>query len=124
LSKQVIVIDDSCTARQQVITTLSGVGYEVVEAVNGVDGLQKIAEHPGASLVLCDLNMPAMSGLDVLRRLRDAPRAEPLIVVMFTTDAEPDLVRSAKQAGAKGWIVKPFKPDLLIAAVRKLLGDS
>lgn len=124
MSKQVIVIDDSCTARQQVITTLSGVGYEVVEAVNGVDGLQKIAEHPGASLVLCDLNMPAMSGLDVLRRLRDAPRAEPLIVVMFTTDAEPDLVRSAKQAGAKGWIVKPFKPDLLIAAVRKLLGDG
>jgi len=123
LSNKVIVIDDSHTARQQVSTTLNGVGYEVVEAVNGPDGLQKIADHPSASLVLCDINMPGMSGLEVLARLKAERRAEPLIVIMFTTEADPELVHRAKRSGAQGWIVKPFKPDLLIAAVRKLLGE-
>lgn len=124
MSKKVIVIDDSHTARQQVISTLCGVGYDVVEAIDGLDGLHKLAEHRDASLVLCDLNMPAMNGLEVLGHLHAEKRADRPIVLMFTTEMELDLIQQAKQAGAKGWIVKPFKPDLLIAAVRKLVGEA
>lgn len=118
------MIDDSHTARQQVMSTLGGVGYDVVEAVDGLDGLRKLDEHRDASLVLCDLNMPAMNGLEVLTRLGAERPTDRPIVLMFTTEMELDLIQQAKQAGAKGWIVKPFKPDLLIAAVRRLVGEA
>jgi two-component system chemotaxis response regulator CheY len=124
MGKKVIIVDDSRTARQQVRTALHSAGYEVVEAVDGRDGIVKIGENVDASLVLCDVNMPEMGGLDMLGALREEKRADNMVFLMLTTEAETTLVSRAKEAGARGWIVKPFKPELLLAAVRRLVGDA
>jgi two-component system chemotaxis response regulator CheY len=124
MSKKIIIVDDSRTARQQVCATLAAAGYEIIEAIDGNDGLLKIMSHKDASLVMCDVNMPNLNGLEMLRALRlDQPEAS-MPVVMLTTEAQPALLQQAKQAGAKGWIVKPFQPAMLLAAIRKLVGDA
>jgi two-component system chemotaxis response regulator CheY len=118
----ILVIDDSDTLRQQVRQTLLGAGYEVVEASDGLDGLEKIRSSTNLSLVLCDINMPRMNGLEMLLELqREGSR---LPIIMLTTEGQPTLIQRARDAGAKGWIVKPFKPELLIAAVVKLLAPK
>ena len=70
--------------------------------------------------MICDVNMPRMDGLEMLETVRKEPRSAPLPIVMLTTEGQHELVQRAKAAGAKGWIVKPFKPELLLAAIRKL----
>jgi two-component system chemotaxis response regulator CheY len=122
MSKKVMVVDDSKTVRQQVGAVLTAAGYEVLEAIDGVDGVEKIGQHSDIAMVLCDVNMPRMNGLDMLTALRSEGRNDGLAVVMLTTEGQPAMIARAKQAGAKGWIVKPFKPDLLLAAVRKIAG--
>ena len=124
MAKKIIVIDDSRTARQQVTTALAAAGYEIVEAVDGKDGLAKIQCHPDAALVICDVNMPNLNGLQMLAMLRSEQPNALMPVVMLTTEAQPELLQQAKKAGAKGWIVKPFKPEMLLATVRKLVGDT
>ncbi len=123
MGKKILVVDDSRTARQQVSNALLAAGYRVVEAVDGVDGLAKIELHADASLVICDVNMPNLDGLQVLAALRARPPTD-MPVMMLTTESHPELLQQAKKAGAKGWIVKPFKPEMLVAAVRKLVGDT
>src|SRR5439155_15200490 len=124
MSKKVVVVDDSRTARQQVTRALADSGYEVVEAVDGFDGLEKIAAHLDAILVICDVNMPKLDGIEMLWTLRtEQPRAK-MPIVMLTTEAQPHLLVRAKQFGARAWIVKPFRPEMLVAAVRKLTGDA
>jgi len=115
--KRILIIDDSEAVRRQVAQTLGPAGYNVVEAIDGMEGLSVIkAAHP--ALVLCDLNMPRMGGMELLAELARTP---PLpLMVMLTTEAQPALIRRARELGAVGWIVKPFKADLLIAAVNKL----
>lgn len=124
MGKKVIVIDDSRTARAQVKNALAEAGFEVVEAVDGRDGLAKIEANGDASLIFCDVNMPNMNGLEMLTALRESGKTVSAPFVMLTTEAEPELVRQAKSAGAKAWIVKPFKPDLLLAAAKKLAGEA
>ena len=123
MAKKIIVIDDSRTARQIVCTALVSAGYEVIEAVDGQDGITKLLEHEDAALVLCDVNMPNVNGLEMLVRMRAEHPSLKMPVVMVTTEADLALVQKAKQNGAKGWIVKPFKEHMLVAAVRKLVGD-
>ncbi len=124
MGKKVIVVDDSRTARQQVRAALASEGYEVVEAVDGVDGIAKMDANADAALVLCDVNMPNLNGIDMIEKLRKDGKGAHHTFVMLTTEAEPELVQRAKACGAKGWIVKPFKPELLLAAVRKLVGQA
>jgi two-component system chemotaxis response regulator CheY len=124
MSKKILVVDDSRTARQQVRNTLVDAGYEVVEAIDGTDGLEKIAGHMDSSLVICDVNMPNLNGLEMLEALRSKQPSVAVPFILLTTEAQPELVRRAKEHGAKGWIVKPFKPELLVAAVRKLAGAA
>lgn len=124
MRKKVIVVDDSRTSRVLIRSTLTGAGYDVVEAEDGDDGLAKLADHPDAALVLCDVNMPKMGGLDMIREARENHGCEGMTFIMLTTEAAPDLVQRAKERGAKGWIVKPFRPDLLVLAVRKLTGTA
>jgi two-component system chemotaxis response regulator CheY len=118
--KKVLVIDDSATVRQQVCAALCGAGFSVVEATDGADGLVQLERNADVVMVLCDLNMPRMNGLEMLESLQSSGGARGVPVLMLTTEAAPALVDRAKKAGAKGWIVKPFKAELLLGAVRKL----
>jgi two-component system chemotaxis response regulator CheY len=120
MGKTVIVIDDSQTIREQVGTTLRQAGFEIVEAVDGVDGAEVIGRTPDAALVICDVNMPNRGGLELLEDIRKDESRKALPVLMLTTEGQPQLIERARKSGAKGWIVKPFKADLLLAAVRKL----
>jgi len=120
MSKKIIVIDDSQTIRDQVGTTLRQAGYQILEAVDGVDGADVIERAPDAALVICDVNMPKRNGLELLEALRKDDRFKALPVVMLTTEGQPHLIERARKSGAKGWLVKPFKADLLLAAVKKL----
>jgi two-component system chemotaxis response regulator CheY len=117
--KKILVIDDSETIRQQVKQALAATGYEIVEAIDGVDGLEKLRERNDLDMALCDVNMPRMNGLDMIAEVQ---RSGPKIpILMLTTEGQPSLIKRAREAGAKGWIVKPFKPELLVAAVTKLI---
>jgi two-component system chemotaxis response regulator CheY len=117
--KKILVIDDSETIRQQVRQALAATGYEIIEAVDGIDGLEKLRALADLDIALCDVNMPRMNGLDMIAEVQ---RSGPKIpILMLTTEGQPSLIRRAREAGAKGWIVKPFKPELLVAAVTKLI---
>jgi two-component system chemotaxis response regulator CheY len=120
LAKKILIIDDSATVRQQVRKVLVDASFEVVEAADGVEGLDAIVGRQDLAAVLCDVNMPRMGGLEMLEMLNAKGRPAGLPIVMLTTEGQPALVQKAKAAGAKGWIVKPFKPELLLATIRKL----
>lgn len=120
MSKKVLVVDDSATVRQQVRLALAQSGFDVLEAVDGVDGQDKISSTPDIKMVICDVNMPRMNGIDMIEAVHASGRHSGLPIVMLTTEGQPALIQRAKAAGAKGWIVKPFKADLLVAAVQKL----
>ena len=123
MTKQILIVDDSETIRKQVRATLEPAGFAVIEAKDGNEGLLRVAEHEGLALVVCDVNMPNLGGLGFLEAVkRDVPRRLP--VLMLTTEGQPQLIRQAREAGAVGWIVKPFKADLLVSAVRKLAGEG
>lgn len=120
MAKKVLVVDDSMTVRQQVSAVLTQAGFEVVEAQDGVEGADVIAAQKDIAMVICDVNMPRMNGLDMVEKVKaDASNAN-LPVVMLTTEGNPALIQQAKAAGAKGWILKPFKADQLLATVNKL----
>ena len=121
--KSVLIVDDSLTVRQQVSLTLTSAGYQIVEASDGREGVDALRAHAEIAMVLCDLNMPRMNGIEFLDSIRGDATGLPVPVVMLTTDGSPELIARAKRAGAKGWIVKPFQTDLLLAAVRRIAGD-
>lgn len=121
MAKKVLVVDDSSTIRQQVAHTLGQAGYEVIEAVDGEDGIRKLTAHADLAMIICDVNMPRMSGLEMLQALKTSNAVVPP-VVMLTTEGAVDLITKAKALGAKGWMVKPFKPELLVGAVKKIAG--
>ena len=121
--KTILVIDDSPSVREHVCQALDLGGYHTLQAEDGLQGLASLESHADIALVLCDVNMPHMSGLELLDRLSQTGRLGSMPFVLLTTQGQPSLIERAKKAGAKGWIVKPFKPALLLAAARKLLGD-
>lgn len=120
MGKKVLIVDDSATVRQQVRFTLAEAGFDVLEASDGCEGADTIASVNDLAAVICDVNMPRMNGLEMLEAVKKDPKHTVLPVVMLTTDGQHQLIQRAKAAGAKGWIVKPFKPELLLAAIRKL----
>jgi two-component system chemotaxis response regulator CheY len=124
MPKKILVVDDSRTVRQQLGGLLTEAGYEVVQAADGVEGVETISSTPDLSLVICDVNMPKMNGVDMLTLVKQDPRNAKLQVLMLTTEGQPALITRAKEAGARGWIVKPFKQELLLATVRKLAGTA
>jgi two-component system chemotaxis response regulator CheY len=117
--KKVLVVDDSETIRQQVRLTLAAAGYAIIEAVDGIDGLQKIRLNDDLALVISDVNMPRMDGLEMVVELQK--QGYPVPILMLTTEGQVALIQRAKAAGAKGWLVKPFKPEILGTAVSKLV---
>lgn len=118
--KKVLVVDDSASVRQQVALALGQAGFDVVEASDGREGASAIAGDRDIKMVICDVNMPNMNGLEMLAAVKSKPENAGLPVVMLTTEGHPGLIKQAKESGAKGWILKPFKADQLVAAVQKL----
>jgi len=118
VSTKVLVVDDSQMVRQQVGRALTGAGFSIIEAVDGADALEKLQTSPDTSLIVCDVNMPRMNGIEFLEQKNRLGSGVP--VMMLTTEGQPELIKKAKELGAKGWVMKPFKPELLIAAAKKL----
>lgn len=124
IMKKVLIVDDSKTIRQQVSFTLSKVGFSVVEAEDGQDGINKLTANPDVAMIISDVNMPNMNGIEMVEAIKTAGKHGAIPIVMLTTEGSSELIERAKAAGAKGWLVKPFKPDQLIAAVQKLTGAA
>ncbi|HEY3491051.1 MAG TPA: response regulator [Candidatus Deferrimicrobiaceae bacterium] len=121
MGKRILIVDDSASMRQMVGFTLRGAGYEVVEAVDGRDGVSKLGGGL-FNMILTDLNMPNLDGLGLIRAVRSSASHKFVPVVMLTTESQDEKKQEGKAAGATGWIVKPFKPEQLLAVARKVLG--
>ncbi len=118
---RILSVDDSASIRQMVSFTLTKEGYEVIEAQDGRDALSKLGGSP-VNMVITDLHMPVMDGIELIKSLRADPAYKFTPIVMLTTESHQDRKDQGRQAGATGWIVKPFKPDQLISVVKRLLG--
>lgn len=121
MQKTVLTIDDSASIRQMVSFTLRSAGYEIVEALDGIDGLEK-ARASTVDLVLTDQNMPRMDGLSLIRALRGMTQYKSVPILMLTTESSDAMKSQGRAAGATGWLVKPFDPQKLIEVVRKVIG--
>ncbi len=117
--KYIMTVDDSVTVRQMVSNALRDAGYNVIEAVDGSDALNKLVEN--IALVLCDVNMPMMDGLTLVKHIRADKRFQYIPVIMLTTETQSERRKLGRDVGATGWIVKPFTPEKLVAVVRKFL---
>lgn len=121
MEKTVLAIDDSASIRQMVSFTLKSSGYSVIEAVDGVDGLDK-ARNKTVNLVLTDQNMPRMDGLTLIKSLRGMTQYKSVPILMLTTESSDTMKAQGRAAGATGWLVKPFDPQKLIEVVKKVIG--
>jgi two-component system chemotaxis response regulator CheY len=117
----ILAVDDSASMRQMVAFTLKGAGYNVVEAVDGADALNK-AKAQAFDCVVTDVNMPNKDGIELIRDLRALPNYKFTPMLMLTTEAGTDKKQQGKDAGATGWIVKPFNPDQLLKTIKKVMG--
>jgi len=122
MSKTILSVDDSASMRQMVKLTLSGAGYDVLEASDGREALTKAQGTGGVSMVLTDLNMPNMDGLSLIRELRKLPAYKGVPIIFLTTESDAAKKSEAKAAGATAWIVKPFQQEQLLGVVKKVLG--
>ncbi len=121
MAKKILTVDDAASIRQMVAFTLKGAGYEVVEAVDGQDGLNK-AKTAQFDLVLTDQNMPKMDGLTLIKSLRAMPQYRSTPILMLTTESGDDMKAKGRAAKATGWLVKPFDPSRLLEVVKKVVG--
>jgi two-component system, chemotaxis family, chemotaxis protein CheY len=120
MSKVIMTVDDSTSVRQMVGFTLKRAGFEVVEAVDGQDAVNHLT-NATIDMVITDLNMPNMDGIELIRHVRAKPQYKFIPIIMLTTESQDDKKQAGKAAGATGWIVKPFKPDQLLAVINKVL---
>ena len=120
MPQTVLVVDDSATMRQQPRTLLQTNGYAVVEAGNGAEGLEAAKGAP-IGLVIVDVNMPVMNGIEMIGKLRKMANYDKTPIFVLTTESSGNIVSQGKAAGATAWIVKPFNPQILLAAVKKVL---
>lgn len=121
MAKVIMTADDSASVRQMVSFTLKQGGYEVVEAVDGKDALHKLAGRQ-VDMLITDLNMPNLDGIGLIKGVRALQSCKFIPIVMLTTESQDSRKQEGKSAGATGWIVKPFKPEQLMAVVKKVLG--
>ncbi|TNM66624.1 response regulator [Aliirhizobium smilacinae] len=121
MSANILTVDDSASIRLTTRVALSNAGYQVTEAVDGVDGIAKL--NAGQfDLVVTDLNMPNMDGLTMIRELRKLTAHTGVPVIFLTTESDGEIKQQAKAAGATGWLTKPFDPESLVKIVKKVLG--
>ncbi len=116
----ILAVDDSPSMRQMVTFTLKGAGYNVVEAVDGQDALEKSGKND-FDLVLTDQNMPRIDGISLTKKLRDSPKFKSTPILILTTESSDQMKQAGRSAGATGWLVKPFDPAKLIEVIRKVI---
>lgn len=120
MSKTIITVDDAVTIRKMVTFTLQPTGHRILEAGDGVQAFEIIQKQP-VDLILTDINMPNMDGIELTRQIRTLPAYGRTPIILLTTESEPNKKAQGKEAGASGWIVKPFQQDQLLALVSKVL---
>lgn len=121
MSKKIMIVDDSVSIRKSVSYVLTQEGYEVIEAEDGLDGLAK-SEKNQCQLIITDINMPNMGGIDFIKSLRETTTYKFVPIIALTTESQDTKMQEGRAAGATGWIVKPFTAEKLIAIVNKILG--
>ena len=119
MSLTVLTVDDSRTMRDMLMLALKGAGFDVVQAVDGVHGLEVLAGS-SPNVIITDINMPRMDGFGFIEGVRRDPQYRGLPILVLTTESDPGKKDRARQAGATGWIVKPFSPDKLVDAIRRV----
>ncbi len=119
MNTRILTIDDSKTMRDMLMLTLAGAGFDVIQAVDGQDGLDVLVNKQ-VDVIITDINMPRMDGYEVIRNLRRNPAHKATPILVLTTESETEKKNLAREAGATGWMVKPFDPDRLVATVRKV----
>lgn len=123
MSKTILIVDDATSMRGLLAMTLKSNGYSVIEGCDGKDGLEKLKSSTEAvNLIITDLNMPNMDGIELIKAVKELPNFKFVPIVMLTTESQDAKKEEGKQAGAKAWIVKPFKPDVIISVVKKIIG--
>jgi two-component system chemotaxis response regulator CheY len=121
MSKTIMTVDDSASVRLMVSFTLRGeFDYEIVEAENGKEALKKL-EKKKIHMLITDINMPELDGISLVKKVRAIPQYKFIPIIMLTTESGADRKLEGKKAGATGWIIKPFKPEQLVAVVKKVL---
>lgn len=121
MGKTALVVDDSPTMRQMVAFTLTNAGFKVVEAEHGKDAVNKVATGPKMDIVITDLNMPEMDGISLIKELRKMAAFKFTPILMLTTESAIEKKQAGKEAGATGWIVKPFNPEVMLKIIAKVL---
>ena len=125
MSKLIFVVDDSKTVRASLEYTLGKGGFEVVAAEDGVDGVEKLDklgnQGKKPAMIITDINMPRMDGIEFIKEVKKKPAFKFLPILVLTTESQQEKKMEGKQAGAAGWLVKPFKPDQLIGVIRKFI---
>jgi len=119
MAKTILVVDDSGTVRQQVSMALKQAGFAIVEAADGQEALAAL-EANRIDMVVCDVNMPVLNGLEMVEKVKQRPEHKALPILMLTTEGQPSMIKRAKQAGAVGWIVKPFDATQLVQTAKHL----
>ncbi|SEI76350.1 two-component system, chemotaxis family, response regulator CheY [Allopseudospirillum japonicum] len=120
MTKLIMIVDDSASLRQVVAISLKGAGYEVLEASNGQDALNKMTGQK-IHLIISDVNMPIMDGISFVKAVKQLPQYKFTPIMMLTTESQQEKKMEGKAAGAKAWLVKPFQPNVLLNAVAKLV---
>ncbi|HEX5544040.1 MAG TPA: response regulator [Nitrospira sp.] len=121
MGKTALIVDDSPTMRQMVAFTLTNAGFTVVEAQDGKDAVNKVAGGGKMDIVVTDLNMPEMDGIALIKELRKLSSFRFTPILMLTTESAAEKKQAGKEAGATGWIVKPFNPEILLKTIAKVL---
>lgn len=122
MPRKILVVDDSIVARRQIIEAIKDHDTEVIEAANGEEGLLRFKADPTFTLVISDVNMPVMDGLEMAGAIRKLNQNAKIPILVVTTESTPDQIDRGKAVEVTGWLVKPFNPNHLQAAVKKALG--
>lgn len=121
MGRTVMIVDDSVSMRQLVTFTLRGAGFEVLEAADGAEGVNKLNMNGKVDVIITDLNMPTMNGIEFLKQVRSNYVHKFTPVIMLTTESEQSKVLEAKAAGVSGWIIKPFTPEKLVETIKRFV---
>lgn len=120
MAKKILVIDDSAVFRKIISVHLKNADYELIEASDGIDALNKLSST-SVDLIVSDMNMPNMDGISFIKKVKEDPKFKFIPIIMLTTESQPEKKKMGLDAGARAWLTKPFSPEELIETISKLL---